>query len=358
MNKVMVLTAVLAATAAHAVQAQELAQEQAPAPTQDASDPATFCATDITPVIGLDYGSRYTDDSATRSDFDETSDAEVTKQLAPVDKMITFLSNIANIAAVPGPDQEQAAACVLSRLHEWAADYALSEIGTMNAKISVPSRIAGFAFAYRQVEPFLPVSEERTVVEAWLSKRSYETISFFDLEAPPKASRNNLRAWAAMSSALVGISTDDPLLKRWAADSTELVACSAAEDGSLPMEMGRGALALHYQLHAVSALVVTAALLDDQGFKLFDRCGGNIGKAVDFVVEGFADPAAVTALAGKEQSYFNGKEKLEGFEVAWAAAYLAKVDDPAVRKFVEPFGKLMNSKIGGDQALIWPDKAS
>ncbi len=55
---------------------------------------AGFAACDPVPdpVVRLDYGSRYADDSKTRSDFDDEGNAEVDAALKPVDQFIIDLA--------------------------------------------------------------------------------------------------------------------------------------------------------------------------------------------------------------------------------------------------------------------------
>ncbi|WP_431298987.1 alginate lyase family protein [Tabrizicola sp. BL-A-41-H6] len=314
---------------------------------------AFTCEAAPAPVVRLDHGSRYAAEDDSRSEFDEASNDEVNKQLKPVDDFINDLAVAAN-TAVSSPDERSLASdCVLAGLQSWAEAGALSELATMNAQLSVPSRVAGLAFAYAQVRPFLSASDDTEQVEGWLAERARATMAYFDTDAPKNASRNNLRAWAGLAVARVGLTLDDPAMIDWADASVRLVACQAAPDGSLPLEMARRDLALHYQLHAVTPLVVTAALLRDAKPDLFDACDGAIHRTVDFVVAAFDDPGLVERIAGHEQSYFDGSEKLRAFELAWAEAYLSLFDDEDLRAFVEGYGDLGNSKLGGKQSVLW-----
>ena len=317
-------------------------------------DAAPFvCATHPSPVVILDHGSRYTTGSTSRSDFDAVSNADVNAQLKPVDSFISTLAAAANTAVLSDIDRAAALDCVMSGLTDWAKADALSDLGTLNAQLSAPSRVAGFSFVYAQVQPLLPPSADTAEVERWLARRAQATMDFFDEDAPPKASKNNLRAWAALAVARIGVTLQDQALMDWADASVRLVVCEAREDGSLPLEMARGDLALHYQMHAVAPLVVTAALLQTQGHTLFVACNGSIRRTIGFVIAAFETPSLVEGLAGEPQTYFNGKEELKAFELAWADAYLSLFHDPQLAAFVEPFGTLGNSKLGGKQALLW-----
>lgn len=326
----------------------------APAASADDTEPEPFaCAAMPDPVISLDHGSRYAASDKSRSKFDEESNDDVNAQLKPVDTFISDLAVAANRAVSTLANRPAAVDCVLSGLTAWAGANALSNLATMNAQLSAPSRIAGLAFAYAQVRPFLPPSDDTALVEHWLSARARATMTYFDTDAPTNASRNNLRAWAGLAVARVGLTVEDADMIDWADDTVRLVACQAAPDGSLPLEMARQELALHYQLHAVSPLVVTAALLQARGHDLFRACDGAIHRAVDFVLVAFADPAIVETISGSPQTYFDGSEELRGFELAWSAAYLSVFYAPQVSQFIDGYGALSNSKLGGRQSLIW-----
>lgn len=326
------------------------------APAASAQDSNSFnCKPIPEPVVNLDHGSRYAAESDSRSDFDKASNDDVNAQLRPIDAFIGDLSVAANRAVSVLSDRPAAVDCVLSGLVVWAKADALSNLATMNAQLSAPSRIAGMAFAYAQIKPFLPASEDTGLVEGWLSDRARATMTYFDTDAPPKASQNNLRAWAALAVARVGLTVEDSAMIDWADASVRLVACQAAPDGSLPLEMARQDLALHYQLHAVAPLVVTAALLQNRGNNLFDACDRAVHRTVDFVLAAFADPALVEKKTGHPQSYFDGSEELRGFEVAWSVAYLSVFDAWQLRQFVAEFGTLSNSKLGGRQSFLWGD---
>lgn len=321
-----------------------------PAQGQDAPTPFV-CPKLIAPVIRLDHGSRYDSKDKSHSSFNDASNAEVNAQLRPVDDFITDMILAANVAlAAPAPD---ATACVVTGLATWAKAGAIGDIGSLNANLSVPSRVAGLAYAWAEVKPFAADAPEAAIIEAWLADLAQSTMVFFDTKAPKNARQNNLRAWAGLAVARVGLTLHDTSMTDWADATVQLVACTANVDGSLPLEMARKNLALHYQLHALTALVTTAVLLQQDGHTLFQTCDGSLHRSIRFTVAAFADPSLVTKRAGATQSYFDGSDKLQGFELAWTSAYLATFYAPDVAAFVAPFKDLANSKLGGLQSLLW-----
>lgn len=311
------------------------------------------CADLADPIIRLDYGSRYTSTDKSRSSYDNASNAEVNAQLKPVDDFITLMIRAANAALLTSDIVP--AQCVKAGLLVWAKAGALQQLDSLNANLSMPSRVAGLGFAWDQVKPILEPDADSAVIEAWLGGMARTSMAFFDTDAPPKSQKNNLRAWAALGVARVGLTLGDQQMIDWADASLRLVICTADPDGSLPLEMARKGLALHYQMHALTALVPAAVLMQQEGYDIFAACDGSLHRSIRFTWMAFDDPSEVTRLAQSEQSYFDGSDKLQAFEVAWAAPYLATFPDPDLAQFIAPYGVLANSKIGGLQGLLWPE---
>ncbi|MEO6299730.1 MAG: alginate lyase family protein, partial [Paracoccaceae bacterium] len=311
------------------------------------------------PVVDLDIPSRYKTGSKNRSDFDAQANAAVETALKPIDSYVGLLSKSAN-AAMSENDAEQKtliADCVVDRMDEWASANAISDLSSQGAQLSMPARVAAIAMSYAQVRPLATTDERQARIEFWLAERARNSMVFFDNDAPPKSSQNNLRAWAALEAAQVGILVGDNVMKNWADASVRLVACTANADGSLPNEMWRGKLALHYQIHAVGPLVVSAALLADYSPDLFDTCDQAILRAARFAVTGAQNPAIVETVAGIKQSFDASPDKLKAYECAWLVPLMQNVDAPDLQAFASQFKVLSNSKLGGKQDLIWSDEA-
>ena len=303
------------------------------------------------PVIALSFGSRYTDDSKTRSDIDETSNADVDKALQPVEKFIGELMKMANTALVNADANR--ASCVLAWLDQWAAAGALTNLETANVELAIPARYAGIAIALLQAETvgaLDPVKRARVV--DWLSDAGADMRAFFDTGAPPNASRNNLRAWAGLASAAIGRLDGDAGSLAWARESFELVACQAAPDGSLPLEMNRADKALNYQLHATAPLVVTADLLKATGYDGYAACNGNLARIAGFSLAALADPSIVQKINGVEQTFQTGKQEVEPFMLAWVEHLLRHQPDPALDELVDGLRPLGHAKLGGNLTRI------
>ena len=366
-----------------------LGSQSAIAETTPKADAKPFvCFDQVPPVTALDIPSRYKEDSKNRSDFDAAANAAVEAALNPVDDFINVLVKNANAAlqitaapemdptavvdataqpdpaAQPDPEalpdlakQNLIANCVVDRVHEWAAADALADMKTQGAQLSVPSRIAGIAMAYAQVRTLATQDTRQPEIDAWLTARMQASMLFFDTEAPPKASQNNLRAWAALAAAQVGLLQNNAEMTTWAAESVKLVLCTATPEGALPNEMWRGKLALHYQIHAVAPLVVANALLQPTHPDLLGTCDNALLRVVRFTLKAVEDPKLVEAITDKPQKFDPATEMKRAFQFAWLAPLEILAQEPDFTSFSAKFDVLSNSKLGGKQSLLWPAPA-
>ena len=314
------------------------------------------CAAAPEPVLSLSYGSRYTADSTTRSEIDAAGAAEADDALRPVDDFLRDLTETANGVFEDGADTRAIADCVLGQIAIWAEADALSDLQSEASNLTVGSRLAGFGLVLLQVLPHATDTGQVAVIKDWLRRLVQAQTQYWETEAPNGARQGNLRAWAALGGASTAAILDDPALRSWAAWSVSNVLCSASPDGSLPQEMGRGSYALHYQLHAIAPLVVATLLLNRQGVDLQNTCDGALGRIVAFAVNDLDSGAATQALSGEVQSYFDGTDTLDGFNLAFIEPYLQLADIPnreALNRLAEPYRPLSYSKLGGNQTLIW-----
>ena len=321
-----------------------------------ATSASAACPAPPEPVLSLSYASRYAADSATRSDLDADAAGDAGDAQRPVDDFLRDLTEAANTVYDDGTDAGAVADCIISQIAVWAEADALSDLSTETANLTVGSRIAGFGLVMMQVWPHTTTPGQTDAIQAWLARLMRAQTQFWEQDAPDGARQGNLRAWAALGGASVAAVLDDPALRSWAAWSVSHVMCSADADGSLPQEMRRGSLALHYQLHAIAPLVVTTLLLNHQGIDLTQTCDAALARVVAFAVDDLDSGAATQAITGEVQSYFDGTDTLEPFNLAWIEAYLrlpGMPDREALDRLAADYRPLGYSKLGGNQSLIW-----
>lgn len=317
---------------------------------------ACACDAPPAPVTTLDFGSRYTEDSETRSDIDAEAEADAEAALAPIDDFLRDLTERANTVLRDPAENADQADCIARQIAEWAAADALGDLQSETANLTVGSRIAGFALVALQVAPHVTRADNLATITDWLDRLMQKQLTFWEEAAPPGARQGNLRAWAALAgSATARLSGNQPV-RAWSVWSVSYLLCTASDDGSLPREMQRGRLSLKYQLHAIAPLVTTALLLSKDGTDLVPTCNNALRRVVDFAMADLADGAKTQAITGEVQSFFDGTETVKGFHLAWVEAYLQL--DPAAASDVfaglaDLYGPLNYSKLGGNQRLLW-----
>jgi poly(beta-D-mannuronate) lyase len=312
------------------------------------------------PVGKVELPSRYTDGSATRSEIDKAENARVNEILKPVDKFVSVLAKQTTdtLRLGKGTEREKAkvlADCVMAGLDRWATADALSRLTRVNAKLAIPSRIGGAAFAYALAPPHATRNEARKQrISTWLLTRAKDAAKFFDdPKTPPRAASTNLRMWATLAVLRVGLAAQRARLVLWSQASFRDALCAANKDGSLPLEMERGPLALHYQIHAVAPIVVGIALLKSDGKDLSKTCGNAVSRVVSFTVAAIKNPALASAHGGVKQKGISGVSSLEAFELAWIPVRQSLGLSPNLKGFAPSKMVLSNSKLGGNQTLIW-----
>lgn len=308
------------------------------------------CGAVSEPVVSLSFESRYSEDDPSRSEIDIEAEATAKEALAGLDQFIVDLTTRTGSAVEQG--DRDAAACVMAALATWAQADALSDLGGDTVQLTIGSRLAALALIAAQVAPAAAIADT-SAVTAWLARRMDSQMTFWET-APNGAASGNLRAWAALAGAATSLLTQDPVTRGWAAWSLSYVACTAAEDGSLPQEMRRKQLALHYQVHAVTPLVVTAAVLEQQGVSVMNRCARALDRIVTFTLDDLAAGGTASAgLAGAPQTLNAGIDALDDFQLAWAEAWLSLRANPELDAAITPRRPLRYSKLGGDQTRLW-----
>ncbi len=315
------------------------------------------CAPAAEPVISLDYGSRYTDDDKSRSTIDADSNEAVNTALRPVDDFIRDLVVGANdvLNETDPATASTAADCVLTQIAVWARADALSDLSSYTARLSVGARIGAIAEAYRQIRPQVTDLKAVADVDQWLITRGDEQLAFWEEEATSGARTGNLRAWAALALLNIGEVTDTDTFVWWAGASSVRILCTARDDGSLPQETKRGSYGLHYQFHALSPLVTIAARLDQAGMPITTVCNDALTRVVDYAFNDLDQEGALTQeYSGAQQSYFDGTETMEDHELAFLGPYVTLFPQSNLAARAEGIESLSNSKLGGDQRLLWP----
>lgn len=231
-----------------------------------------------------------------------------------------------------------AGSATVELIKRWAAADAQSELvdagperTNVNTLYSLKRVLAGTIPAWAilrthaQVEP-----EKRAKIDAWLARR----VKDIDQPAGAAASRalasgisnrNNHRLLLeAVITAWGALSGDDEAFRR----GPRFVLATLREmraDGSLPLEVARGARALWYQRHAVASMVMIAEIAARQGYDLYalDVEGKRLDRAVRFLLDAAGEPSVVAPYTGERQdmSFLDARQNGRHY-MAWLEAWM------------------------------------
>ena len=273
----------------------------------------------------MEIGSYYIDSHASIADpqkfaaFQKTSEAS------------THLSQYVTLAADAYLSQgsRSAALCVYSLLD--AAAKANAWDGKMPGFQGVYIQnwlLSAVAISYLKVRPSgLGTPAQETNIKRWFNLLAVRVGEFFDAEVKRIGadSENNHLYWAALSIAAEGIATNDHDAERWAFDAYRIGLAAIQPDGSLPQEMNRGQMALHYHLYALAPMILLAEFAEANQIDLYAENNGAIHRLVGFCVAGLEDPTLLQKRTGVAQVV---SQPYSGPDIGWAVPYLRRFPNP------------------------------
>jgi len=187
--------------------------------------------------------------------------------------------------------------------------------------------VGSFAIAWLKIrtDPAIP-SARRSRITAWLAAVASLNAGYYATRAAKADGRNNHRYWAGLAVMAAGIAGDRRDLYNWGIESFRIGVSQITLDGTLPLEMDRRALALHYHLFAAAPLVAMAELASANGADLYQDDGGALIRLVRRAIAGISDPAFFAARAGIAQE----PVKLHAEDIAWAIPFVGRFPDPQI----------------------------
>lgn len=249
-----------------------------------------------------------------------------------------------------GQGDRGAADCALDGLVVWAKGGAL--LGRMvgpsygqQAEYERKWLLAGLALAYLKLKPAASEAQ-RAAIEPWLGHVADAMWVFWEDAAGHASShrRNNHYTWAGLALAATALAQGDGA--RWARAHRVFTDTLNEIDakGRLPMEMARGARALHYHAFTAGPLVVMAALSRSQGddWLVQSDAADRLQRLVDTILQGLQAPAAFSTQA---------QEMPSGSTLAWLALWQKQDRQP---ERIAPWlaGVPSVPTLGGDLSLM------
>jgi poly(beta-D-mannuronate) lyase len=247
---------------------------------------------------------------------------------------------------------ESALACAISLLSGAAEERAFTQaqLGVGGARDGFYVQafyLDGLALAYLKVRDSAAITaRQRAVIEFWLVQIANSVRTFYDEMKRQNAGdgHNNLTYWGALAVAAAGIATDHQELFDWGTKEYCRAVRQIDGEGTLPMEMDRAAMALHYHLFAVAPLVLLAELGEVNGLDLYSENHGALHRLVLRSVEGLDDPSYFRKKTGVAQEL---PKELDGSVIGWLVPYQARFPSPMIASLLAKSESTSDWQIGG-----------
>ena len=239
----------------------------------------------------------------------------------------THLGQYAGLAADAwlSKGSRAAATCVYSLLAAAAKAEAWDDKMPQNNGVYLQNwLLSATALAYLKVRGSgVGTAEQDAQIQQWFRLLAAQVREYFDngRKRPGSDAWNNHMYWAGLAVAAVGIANNDQDFFLWGLSTYEMGIHAVQPDGSLDAEMGRGRMALHYQLYALEALVILAELGEVNGIDLYAERDGAIHRLVKFDVAAMKDPSLIAKRTGEEQ---NVTLPFSGMDIGWAVPYVQR----------------------------------
>lgn len=192
--------------------------------------------------------------------------------------------------------------CAIAWLDAWAQGGAMqgrmiNGRGDTQAQFERKWMLAGLSIAYLKVRD-LATPEQAQHIAPWMQDIADQSLALFD---SPKHKRNNHYYWVGLAVMGTAVATDSkPHLDRARAVFDKALG-DIEDDGTLPMEMDRAGMALHYHNFALSPLVLMAELAKLKGEDWYAHKDGRLKLLMQRTQSGLADPSWFQQRTGVKQ---------------------------------------------------------
>ncbi|HEX4312049.1 MAG TPA: alginate lyase family protein [Acidobacteriaceae bacterium] len=228
-----------------------------------------------------------------------------------------------------------AAACVYSLLSAAAAADAWDEDMPQNSGTYLQNWLLSAAgVAYLKVRNSgAGTQQQETAIQEWFRRLAKSEHDYFEAHTARAGSDawNNHLYWAGLALAAQGVASNDPDALLWGVATYRLGIDAIQPDGSLPAEMARGQMALHYQLYALGALIMIAELGEANGVAMYSQRNGAIHRLVLFDTAALENPDIIAIRTGHTQ---NIAKTYSGLEIGWAVPYNRRFPNPQLSALI------------------------
>jgi poly(beta-D-mannuronate) lyase len=225
------------------------------------------------------------------------------------------------------------AACAADWLTQFALTGAMTGPAITNQAAYVQGWILGsLALAWLKIRTAAVIPRaKRATITAWLARIAMDNLRYYETRpAHATDSRNNHRYWAGLAVMAAGIAADRRTLFQWGIDSFRIGVAQITPEGTLPLEMARRSLALHYHLFAAAPLVAIAELAAANGIDLYPMGHYALARLVHRAASGLQDSSFFARQAGVAQQ----PVLPDAYAIAWAIPFARRFPDVQLSKLI------------------------
>lgn len=254
-----------------------------------------------------------------------------------------------------------AALCVIDSLDAAAKAKALTgTMSTSQAYYVQKWNLAAWSVAYLKVRnaetlayaknpAAARISAEQTrEITSWLKKLAESSRDYVEekrhMSRHPNDSDNNHAYWAGFAVAAAAIAINDRKLFDWGVDEYRRGVREIKDDGTLPNEMARRQMALHYHLYSLAPLIMLAELGETNGVPMYAERKFAIKRLVDRCVLGLEDASFFQQRTGVAQV---GAGQVDPWEIGWGQPYSRRFPDSRITELMGKAERLNYTMLGG-----------
>jgi poly(beta-D-mannuronate) lyase len=241
-----------------------------------------------------------------------------------------------------------AAQCAMTQILTLAQDRALTGKMSSGQAYYVQGWVVGaIAIAYLKIRDLnIQTPRQAESIGAWMHSVGEQTRNYYDSRKKPGRSdaQNNHLYWAGVQLVATGVAANNRKDFDWAMATYDNGVNQIQSDGSLPLEMARGARALHYHLYALAPLILLAEFGEANHLDLYAHANGAIHRLVDFSIAGVQDPTPFVKVSGVQQEI---SKTLNGDQIGWAPPYVQRFPNTALEQYIKSANNLSVFYLGG-----------
>lgn len=303
------------------------------------------------PIRDLHFNSMYDPDSENASIVDPEELKKYKKATKDIHDLETGLGRNANAYVLSKTADPAIARCVVNWLNLWASEEAMLGESNRMGEFVRKWALSSIALSYLQVRDSQELTkEDKQSVEHWIRLLAERVVEDFSQNPKITSRRNNHMYWAGWGVITAAVVLDDKKLFDWGIESARIGIRQIQKDGTLPLELARGAKAYNYHHYAAIPLMMTASLAQKNGIDLFKENDEALKRLARVIIENLDNQAYFEKLTGEKQ---NLERTITSSNLSWLEPYYNDSGDPEALKWLEKFRPVKHSRVGGDATLLY-----